>query len=152
MVADHWESRDTTRAAIPPYGDTFVYCDAVGFGCVAIRVSALRSMPPPYFNLQVYVEASAARVRVCNEDYLFCEEARRGGWRVGLAAGLRCRHYDRRTGIAQPERWEDRATTTIERMLVVDPGPRYRIIPYDASMPVKPEHHERAVVDYIIVD
>jgi hypothetical protein len=151
MVASRWSSSDTTTAAIPPYDDGLTYCDAVGFGCVAIRVSALHSMPAPYFNTQVYVEESAGRVRVCNEDYLFCETVRRAGWLVALHAGVRCKHYDRRTGIAYPREWEDPATTRVERMLVVDPGPQYRVVPYDPSLGVRPERHEAANIDYIIV-
>ncbi len=41
-------------------------------------VSALCGMPPPFFNTQVYVEEQAARVRICNEDYLFCEDSPAG--------------------------------------------------------------------------
>jgi GT2 family glycosyltransferase len=130
MVADHWDSRDTTSAAIPAFDRSLTACDAVGFGCVAIRVSALRSMPEPYFHTQVYVEEHAARVRICNEDYLFCEAVRHAGWRVALHAGVRAKHYDRASSTAFPREWEDAATTRIERMLVVEHGPSYRMIPY----------------------
>jgi len=152
MAADHWNSRDTTSAAIPAYANTLTYCDVVGFGCVAIRVNALRSIPPPYFNTQVYVEEQAARVRICNEDYLFCEEIRRSGWLVALHAGVRCKHYDRVSSIAYPREWEDSLTTSIERMIVVDPGPSYRIVPYDTTQGTKRERHQAANIDYIIVD
>ncbi len=152
MVAHHWTSRDTTSAAIPAFTDALTYCDVVGFGCVALRVDALRGMRPPYFNTQVYVEERANRVRICNEDYLLCEDLRRDGWRVALHAGVRAKHFDRVNGIAQPREWEDPAATGIERMLVVDPGPRYRIVPYDRTAPVKLERHASAQIDYIIVD
>jgi hypothetical protein len=152
MVADHWASHDTTTASIPAYTDGVTYCDVVGFGCAAIRVSALRSMAPPFFNTQVYVEEQAARVRICNEDYLFCEEVRRGGWLVALHAGVRCKHYDRVSRIAFPQEWEDASTTSVERMFVVEPGPAYRVVPYDATLGSKPERHESASIDYIIVD
>ncbi len=152
MVADHWSSRDTTTAAIPAYEYGVTYCDAVGFGCVAIRVEMLRTLQPPYFSTQVYVEERAARVRICNEDYLLCERVRADGWRVALHAGVRCKHYDRQSGVSQPEQWESAATTGMERMLVTDPGPRYRMVPYDARIPTKPERHEAAKLDYIIVE
>jgi hypothetical protein len=152
MVADHWSSRDTTTAAIPAYEHGLTYCDAVGFGCVALRVEMLRALRQPFFGTQVYVEEVAARVRICNEDYLLCERVRNDGWRVALHAGVRCKHYDRRSGVSHPEQWEPAATTSIERMLITDPGPRYRMVPYDASLPTKLERHEAAHLDYIIVD
>jgi hypothetical protein len=151
MAASHWSSQDTTTAAIPAYGNELTFCDVVGFGCVAIRVSALCSMPAPYFNTQVYVEEQAARVRICNEDYVFCEDVRRGGWLVALHAGVRCKHYDRVSNVAYPRESEDVSTTSIKRMIVVDPGPTYRVVPFDASQPRKPERHESATIDYIIV-
>jgi GT2 family glycosyltransferase len=152
MAADRWKSSDSTTAAIPAFDRALVYCDVVGFGCVVIRVTALRSMPPPYFSTQVYVEEQAARVRICNEDYLFCEDARRAGWLVALHAGVRCKHYDRASSIAYPQDWEDSSVTSIERMIVVDPGPTYRVVPYDATVPTKHEHHAPARIDYIMVD
>jgi hypothetical protein len=152
MVADHWMSRDTTTAAIPAYDAGLTYCDGVGFGCSAIRVEVLRHMPRPFFNTQVYVEEHAARVRICNEDYLFCENVRNDGWRVALQAGLRCKHFDRATGLAYPREWESPAVTNTPRMLVVEPGPSFRMVPYDSSQPTKPEYHEAAKIDYIIVD
>jgi hypothetical protein len=152
MVADRWVSENTTTATIPAYVDTLTYCDVVGFGCVAIRVSALDSMPPPFFNTQVYVEEHAARVRICNEDYLFCEDVRRAGWLVALDAGVRCRHYDRTTSRALPLQWEEAAATNLERMIVADPGPSYRLVPYDAALPAKSERHQAAKIDYLIVD
>ncbi len=152
MAAHHWNSHDTTTAAIPAFGAGLTYCDAVGFGCAAIRVSALRTIKPPYFNVQVYVEEAAARVRICNEDYLFCEAVRQAGWRVALAAGVRCRHYDRATGTSHPQMWEDDRVTAIERMMVAEPGPRYSVVPYDTGRPTVQERHQMATVDYIIVD
>jgi hypothetical protein len=152
MVADRWVSDNTTTATIPAYAGALTYCDVVGFGCAAIRVSALAGMPPPFFNTQVYVEERAARVRICNEDYLFCEDARNAGWLVALHAGVRCKHFDRATSRAFPLQWEDPAQTNIERMIVVEPGPSFRMIPYDASLAVKPERHQAARIDYLIVD
>jgi hypothetical protein len=152
MVADRWDSQNTTTAAIPAYNQTLTYCDVVGFGCVAIRVGAIGSMPPPYFNTQVYVEEQAARVRICNEDYLFCEKARHGGWLVALDAGIRCKHYDRISSTTYPREWEDPSATSVERMLVVSPGPRYHVVPYDSTRATKIERHQTATIDYIIVD
>ena len=152
MVADRWESRNTTTAAIPAYADALTYCDAVGFGCVGIRVSALRSMNAPYFHTQVYFEEGAARVRICNEDYLFCEAVRHAGWLVAMHAGVRCKHYDRGSGIAYPREWEEPSATNVERMIVADPGPTYRLIPYDAALPTQREYHQAATLDYIMVE
>jgi hypothetical protein len=152
IAADRWDSRDTTTAAVPAFRDELTYCDVVGFGCAALRVSALATLPAPYFHPQVYVEERAARVRICNEDYLFCEDVRRAGWRVAVHAGVRCKHYDRGSDLAFPREWEDAAATSIERMIVEEAGPRYRLVPYDAAVPAKPERHLTAAIDYIMVE
>jgi len=151
MAADRWDSRDTTSATTPPFTDGISYVDAVGFGCAAIRVAALRMLKSPFFHTQVYIEEDAARVRICNEDYLLCERMREAGFRIGLHAGARCKHFDRQSGIAQPVAWEPASETEIERMLVLDPGPRYRLARYDSSGARAREHHETATLDYVIV-
>ena len=152
MVADDWHSADTTTAAIPAFDRALTYCDVVGFGCVVIRMSALRTMPPPYFNAQVFVEDQSARVRICNEDYLFCEDVRRAGWTVALQAGLRCKHYDRTSNLEYPLDWEDPVLTGRRRMSVAGPGGAYRLVPYDATQARAAERHAVASIDYIIVD
>jgi hypothetical protein len=152
MATQHWDSRDTTSAAVPAFGDGVAYVDGVGFGCVALRVSALRSLSAPYFSTQVYIEERAARVRICNEDYLYCARVRAAGFRVGLHGGVRCRHFDRASGLAQPAAWEDAAATSRERMMVVEPGPHFRLVPYDAGVARAPEQHAAGTLDYIIVD
>ena len=152
MAAHYWNSADTTTAAVPAFGAGLAYVDAVGFCCVAVRVSALRALQPPYYASQVFIEEAAARVRICNEDYLLCERMRAAGFRVGLHAGVRCKHYDRASGVAHPLAWEDAQATAVERMLVVDPGPVYRLIPYDAAGARSAERHEAAAIDYISVD
>jgi hypothetical protein len=40
----------------------------------------------------------------------------------------------------------------IRASVVVDPGPSYRMVPYDTTQPTKRERHEAASIDYIIVD
>lgn len=151
MAADRWDSCDTTTATTPPFGNGLTFVDAVGFGCVAVRVDALRKLAAPYFSTQVFIEENAARVRICNEDYLLCERMRRAGYRVGLHAGARCKHFDRQSGIAQPVTWEAPQDTAVERMMVVESGPRYRLVTYDPSGSRASEHHEFAALDYLIV-
>ncbi|GAC1430312.1 MAG: hypothetical protein NVSMB5_24570 [Candidatus Velthaea sp.] len=152
MAAHHWKSADTTTAAVPAFGEGLAYVDAVGFGCVAVRVAALRALEAPYYATQVFIEEAAARVRVCNEDYLLCERMRAAGFRVGLHAGVRCKHYDRASGVAHPVAWEDPRATARERMLVVEPGPAYRLVPYDAAGARSTERHQAAAIDYVSVD
>jgi GT2 family glycosyltransferase len=152
MAADRWNSSDTTTATTPPFTDSVTFVDAVGFGCVAIRVDALRKLAPPYFSTQVFVEQTAARVRICNEDYLLCERMRAAGYRIGLHAGARCKHFDRQSGIAQPIAWEAPHATSVERMMVAEPGPRFRLVAYDNSGARAGERHEIATLDYLIVD
>ncbi|MFN2462005.1 MAG: glycosyltransferase family 2 protein [Candidatus Velthaea sp.] len=152
MAASRWTSHDTTAASIPAFDDGITAVDAVGFGCVAVRVSVLKALAPPYFSTQVFLEESAARVRICNEDYLLCERMRAAGFHVALHAGVRCKHFDRQSQTAHPLEWEPAAETARERMLVADPGPHYRLIPYDAAGARAGEHHETAALDYLSVE
>jgi GT2 family glycosyltransferase len=152
MAASRWSSADTTGGSVPGFTDRIVPVDAVGFGCVLLRTSVLRALARPYFATQIYIEEGAARVRVCNEDYLFCERIRRAGFGVALHAGVRCGHFDRDRGVVEPVRWESPAETAHERMLVAQPGPRYALVPFDENGPRAHERHERAVLDYVIVD
>lgn len=152
MAATHWNSEDTTTAAIPAFAHAVAPVDAVGFGCVGIRVSALRALTPPYVGTQVYLEERSANVRICNEDYLLCERMRSAGFTIGLHGGIRCKHFDRQSAVAHPLAWEDDAQTSIERMLVVEPGPRYRLIPYDARGERVREHHAAARLTYLLVE
>lgn len=152
MTATHWVSHDTTTAAIPAFGHDVARVDAVGFGCVGIRIAALRALTPPYVGAHVYLEESSANVRICNEDYLLCERMRDIGYGIGLHGGVRCKHYDRASATAQPAMWEDDAATAVERMLVAEPGPHYRLIPYDPSGARINERHAAVPLTYLFVD
>lgn len=152
MVASGWDSRDTTKAWIPAFSTEPVAVDAIGFGCVLMRVSALRMLAPPFFGAQIYIETGAARVRLCNEDFLLCERLREAGYRVVLHAGVRCGHVDRGSGRIIPEHWEDDAQTDRPRMVVVSPGPHFSLVDYDPGGPSATERHEEAQLTYISVD
>jgi hypothetical protein len=135
MAVSRWESTDTTSAAIPAYaGSSTAVVDGVGFGCIVLRVAALRDLEEPYFATHVYVDESARVVRQCDEDYLLCERLRGAGWRIVLHAGVRAGHYDRGSDSLAPARWESDAETDRVRMAVrSDDGPR--LIPFDDSVP-----------------
>ncbi len=152
VAAARWSSGDTTRATIPAFTDGVVDVDGTGFGCVALRVSAAQLLEPPYFSAQIYIEEGLSRVRLANEDFLFCERVRAKGFDVVLDAGVRCRHLDRATDVAYPLEWEAAAETGRERMLVVDPGPRYRLVAADESIARIAERHETVTLDYLFVD
>jgi hypothetical protein len=152
MAATRWSSADTTTAAIPGFADGVVAVDAVGFGCVALRVSALAALAPPYFGAQIFIEERAARVRLCNEDFLLCERVRDAGFGVALHAGVRCGHYDRERATIEPLRWESPDVTRAERMIVMRPGPHYELVPYDPAGATAGERHAAARLDYVSVD
>jgi hypothetical protein len=152
MAATRWTSTNTTTAAIPGFRDAVVPVDAVGFGCVALRVAALGALTPPYFGAQIFIEEGAARVRLCNEDFLLCERVRGAGYGVALHAGVRCGHYDRERAVIEPLRWETPEATQLERMIVMRPGPHYELVPYDASGATASERHAAARLDYVSVD
>ncbi len=148
MVVDAWQSDDTSAAHIPAFDDrTPVTVDGVGFGCVVVRTSAFRTMIPPYFSAHVFIERDVPRVRVCDEDYLFCARLRNDGWRVVLDPAVRCGHFDRASGHVFPQRWESPETTNQRRMAVaVDGHPQ--LIPF-AQAPTQRETHVAADVRYI---
>jgi hypothetical protein len=150
MAVDGWNPADTASAVIPAFDNGPVDVEGVGFGCVAIRAAALRALEPPYFSAHAYIERSAGRVRICNEDYLFCRRLREAGWRVQLDAGLRCGHYDRATRQVMPQSWESAQETNRVRMAALVNGTP-RLVDADAAVRSMPEARLSARLDYIIV-
>ncbi len=143
MAVARWVSTDTTSAAIPAYAaGRVVPVDGVGFGCVVVRVAALRALTPPYFAAHVYVDPATRTVRQCDEDYLLCERLRGAGGRVLLHAGVRAGHYDRGSAATAPAAWETDAETDRLRMIVREDG-RTRLVPFDDAVARAGERHER---------
>jgi hypothetical protein len=126
MAVDDWNPADTRTAVVPAFDREPVTVHGVGFGCVAIRVEALRAFMPPYFAAHIFVERSAGRVRLCDEDYLFCARLRGAGWRVLLHPGVRCGHFDRQRGRVEPQAWEPPERTAQRRIAVLENG-RYAL-------------------------
>ncbi|TAM76068.1 hypothetical protein EPN44_06460 [bacterium] len=149
LAVSRWSSQRTTSGSIPAFDHAPVAVDGVGFGCVAIPTAWLRRLEAPLFSAQIYLEPTARRVRLCNEDYLFCERVRNAGGAVMLHAGVRCGHYDRASQRLQPERWEPSEVTGIERMLVRRSDGSMALVPYDDSFPEADERSERCSVEYL---
>lgn len=147
MIVSEWDPQDTTAAVIPPFDRTPIVVDGVGFGCVVVRMNAVRELEPLYFSAHVFVEPGAGKVRVCNEDYLFCHRVRSRGWDVVLHPGVRAGHYDRTTNTIQPERWEPPEVTLQARMAAIRDG-ELRLIPVE-RVPSRGEYHQRADVEYL---
>ena len=142
MAVTRWDSSDTTSAAIPAFAAGRVaVIDGVGFGCVVVRVEALRALASPYFAAHVYVDANSRVVRQCDEDYLLCERLRAAGRRVLLHAGVRAGHYDRGRETTAPERWEPDAETDRLRMIVLRDGGT-QLVPFDEGVPRAVERQE----------
>lgn len=153
MAVQDWDPRDTTGAAVPAFDDhTPVRVDGLGFGVALIRVAALGGLAPPYFPAQVYVERNLGRVRICNEDYLFCRRLREASFQVVLHPGVRCGHHDRDSGLTYPLTWEDPAETAHARMLVREGDGTVRMRPFDAGIERISERHIAAELDYIFVE
>lgn len=153
MIVGGWDAKDTTRGWIPAFRDDRASeVDGIGFGCVLLRVASLGPLRPPYCSTQVYIERAAARVRICNEDFLLSERLRQAGFRILLHGGVRCGHYVREAGRAMPERWESNAESDHRRMLILEDGPAYRLAPYDETVPRSIEVHERVHTEYLFVD
>jgi hypothetical protein len=149
MAVDRWNEHDTRTAVIPAFDREPVTVDGVGFGCVAIRTAALRELQPPYFPAHVFVERGAGRVRICDEDYLFCARLRRAGWRVLLAPNVRCGHYDRQSNTVVSATLEPPEVTSHARMAVLVDG-RPALLKAGESQGGVPETHVRADVRYIL--
>jgi GT2 family glycosyltransferase len=152
MAVDGWDPHDLASGWIPAFGESApVRVDGVGFGCVAIRTDAVRSFERPYFAAHVLVEEAAGRVRVCNEDYLFCRRVREAGRTVLLHPGVRCGHYDRSSGRVAPAAREPAAATNVRRVLART-GERYHVLPLvDAPTTTTPEAHVQADLEYVVV-
>ena len=103
MAVDAWDEHDTTKRLDPLLRRSHpVQVDGVGFGCVAIRTSAVTPFERPFFSSHVFIERAAGRVRICDEDYLFCARLRAAGRRIYLHPGARCGHYDRNRNATAP--------------------------------------------------
>ena len=150
MVVDEWDEHDTRTAVIPAFDREPVAVDGVGFGCVAIRIAALRDLMPPYFPAHVFVERAAGRVRICNEDYLFCARLRRASYQVLLEPSVRCGHYDHHSKTIAPASWEPPEVTRRRRMAALVDG-RPALVEARESPPAAPESHVRASLEYLIV-
>jgi hypothetical protein len=147
-----WDSSDTSSAHIPAFTSTSTdIVSGVGFGCALLRVSAAKALTAPYFPVHIYIERHARRVRLCDEDYLYCERVRRNGSVVRLDARVRCGHYDRASDSIAPVTWESDAVTSQQRMIVAD-GPNTKLVPLDITAPRISERHAQADVSYITVD
>ena len=119
---------------------------------IAAMALVVAAFSRPFFATQIYVERNAGRVRVCNEDYLFCAKLRGAGYRVMLHPEVRCAHYDRSKAHAFPERWEDPQMTNRKRVLARI-GERYALIPLEeAPKTVARERQIAADVTYIESD
>ncbi len=151
MAVANWQGSDTTTALVPAFGAEPTEVDGVGFGCVVIRVAAIRSLAQPYLSAHVFILRRERRIWVADEDYLFCERLRLADWGVRLHAGVRCKHFDRASGKLIPDRWEDTATTSRPRMFVRTPQGEALIDP-DESLPRGQERHRTVTVDYLSVE
>jgi GT2 family glycosyltransferase len=152
MAVVNWDSRDTTTALVPAFDDhTAREVDGVGFGCVAVRLSAVAALERPYLSAHVIIQRAQRRVRIADEDYLFCERLRGADWRVRLHGGVRCKHYDRDSQKLIPEQWEDPSATSRTRMYVMTPSGEALIEP-DESLPRGVETHQAVTLDYLSLE
>lgn len=153
MAVDDWDEHRTTSAHTPAFDDrTPIEVDGVGFGCVLLRISALANLDRPFVRTQIFIEEHANRVRVCNEDYLFCASLRAQGFTVKLHPGVRCGHYDRASGITFPQSWEPAHITNRPRMAVIHADGTYALEAFDANVPQTKERHITAALEYIYTD
>lgn len=151
MAVANWKPLDTTSAYTPAFAHDPVAVDGVGFGCVMVKCAVFRALDEPYFSAQVFLEESQRRVRVCNEDYLFCRRAAQAGFTTYLHAGVRLGHHDRASGKTFPIEWESDEATNQPRMGVMREG-AFSMAPLNENVPRIDERHVQASLDYIIED
>ncbi len=150
MAVDQWDEHRTTSAHTPAFDDrTPVEVDGVGFGCVMLRVSSLQLLSEPFVRAQIFIEEHANRVRICNEDYLFCSSLREKGFTIALHPGVRCGHYDRGSGQTFPQTWEPASVTNRPRMAVKRADGTYALDTFDENVPQTQERHVVAALQYI---
>jgi GT2 family glycosyltransferase len=151
MTVDGWNPEDVSGGWIPAFGESEpVSVEGVGFGCVAIRIDAVKAFARPFFSAHVFVEPAEGRVRICNEDYLFCRRVREAGSRVLLHPGLRCGHFDRASGRTAPAFSEPASITNMKRVLTRT-GDRYHLAPLEgAPESAATERHVRADLVYVV--
>jgi len=148
MAVEDWHSSSTSTAAIPAFTSTSSNpVSGVGFGCVLIDVAKASSLEKPFFSPQIFIERGAHRVRLCNEDYRFCERMTQAGFLVRLAGSVRCGHYERSTDTVMPRVWETDDVTGVRRMLVSETGIE-KVVPFNAGISIASERHETATVEY----
>lgn len=67
--------------------------DLVGAGCLLIHRRVLERVPPPWFDWEIGKEPAAPRGRgAMSEDFVFCMNAKRAGFKVMLDTSIRCEH------------------------------------------------------------
>jgi GT2 family glycosyltransferase len=149
MAVAKWNPRDTTSAYTPAFADAPVQVDGVGFGCVLVSCSVLRKLDEPYFPAQIFIEEQIRRVRVCNEDYVFCHRLKEYGYNTYLHAGVRLGHYDRASATTIPLSWESTEATNQNRMTVRRADGSQALVPLDSTVAATREEHVPAALEYI---
>jgi len=150
IAVNRWHSHDIASSTVPAFSEkTPVQVDGVGFGCVALRMAAVTELSLPIFHTQILIDMQHHHVSLCNEDYLLCERLRKAHWSVILDPGLRCGHYDRRSGTISPTSWEQSPTTDHERMLVVTGEGDISLTDEDVRIPCIHEELQTGRIEYI---
>lgn len=151
MAITNWSSSNVVASSIPAFSDDGpVQVDGVGFGCVAIRMTALEDLDLPIFGTQVVIEPDENRVRVCNEDYLLCERLRGAGWRIAMDGRVRAGHHDRASDTVFPLAWEENGATGHERVLVRNGDGSIELVPFNGSLQCISEEYHVGTLQYVI--
>ena len=72
----------------PPAG--LVECDALGAGCILIRMEVFQKLAKPCFEYRL--STSGIKETFLTEDIVFCERARKAGFKIFCDTSIRCGH------------------------------------------------------------
>jgi glycosyltransferase involved in cell wall biosynthesis len=80
--------------------DQLIEVDACGAGCLLIKKEVFKKIKQPYFN---YIP-SGEKTNRKGEDYYFCEQAKKAGYKIYCDTSIICGHLG--TKVVGPDHWE----------------------------------------------
>ena len=74
-----------------PYGET-IECDAIGTGCLLIKMDVFNKLTKPWFEYRVAEYGSKKEIKFFSEDIVFCERVKELGYKIHVDTSIECGH------------------------------------------------------------